>query len=109
MEAIQASGLHYTIFFYNPKIHPQKEYLIRKEENIHFAQKHGVPFIDADYDMDNWFERAKGMEWEPERGVRCTMCFGYALRVHRTLCGGKWLYGDQQFARHLALEKHAAN
>lgn len=24
---------------------------------------------------DNWFERAKGMEWAPERGERCTMCF----------------------------------
>lgn len=75
MEAIQASGIDYTIFFYNPNIHPQKEYLIRKEENIRFAEKHGVPFVDADYDTDNWFERAKGMEWEPERGVRCTMCF----------------------------------
>ncbi|MGU0028119.1 epoxyqueuosine reductase QueH [Klebsiella pneumoniae] len=82
MEAIQASGIDYTIFFYNPNIHPQKEYLIRKEENIRFAEKHGVPFVDADYDTDNWFERAKGMEWEPERGVRCTMCFD--MRFERT-------------------------
>lgn len=82
MEAIQASGIEYTIFFYNPNIHPQKEYLIRKEENIRFAEKHGVPFVDADYDTDNWFERAKGMEWEPERGVRCTMCFD--MRFERT-------------------------
>ena len=35
---------------------------------ICFAQKHGIPFIDADYDMDNWFARAKGMEQDPERG-----------------------------------------
>src|SRR5690606_27246531 len=82
MEAIQASGIDYTIFFYNPNIHPQKEYLIRKEENIRFAEKHGVPFVDADYDTDNWFERAKGMEWEPERGIRCTMCFD--MRFERT-------------------------
>ena len=57
MEAIQASGIDYTIFFYNPNIHPQKEYLIRKEENIRFAEKHGVPFVDADYDTDMRFER----------------------------------------------------
>ncbi|BBU84281.1 hypothetical protein EIMP300_56810 [Escherichia coli] len=50
MEALQASGIDYTIFFYNPNIHPQKEYLIRKDENIRFAEQHGVPFIDADYD-----------------------------------------------------------
>ncbi|EKT56319.1 hypothetical protein OO7_10277 [Providencia sneebia DSM 19967] len=82
MEALQASGINYTIFFYNPNIHPKREYLIRKEENIRFAQKHNIPFVDADYDTDNWFERAKGMEQEPERGVRCTMCFD--MRFERT-------------------------
>ena len=46
------------------------------------AEKHGVTIIDADYDTDNWFERAKGMEHEPERGIRCTMCFD--MRFERT-------------------------
>ncbi len=39
-----------TIFFYNPNIHPKREYDIRKNENIRFAEKMGIPFIDADYD-----------------------------------------------------------
>lgn len=82
MESFLESGIRYTIFFYNPNIHPRKEYDIRKEENIRFAQKHGVPFVDADYDTDNWFARAKGLENEPERGARCTMCFD--MRFERT-------------------------
>lgn len=82
MEAMLASGIDYSIYFYNPNIHPKREYEIRKEENIRFAQAHGIDFIDADYDMDNWFERVKGMEWEPERGVRCTECFD--MRFERT-------------------------
>ncbi|WP_455845364.1 epoxyqueuosine reductase QueH [Pantoea agglomerans] len=82
MEAMLASGIDYTLFFYNPNIHPLKEYELRKEENIRFAEQFGVPFVDADYDKDNWFERARGMEWEPERGVRCTMCFD--MRFERT-------------------------
>lgn len=82
MEAMLASGITYTIFFYNPNIHPRKEYELRKDENIRFAEKFGVPFIDADYDRDNWFERARGMEDEPERGIRCTMCFD--MRFERT-------------------------
>jgi len=82
MEAMLASGINYTIFFYNPNIHPEREYLLRKEENIRFADKHGVPFVDADYDKENWFARARGMEWEPERGIRCTMCFD--MRFERT-------------------------
>ena len=81
--AMLASGIDYTIF-YNPNIHPLKEYELRKEENIRFAEQFGVPFVDADYDKDNWFERARGMEWEPERGVRCTM-FRHALRAHRAV------------------------
>lgn len=82
MEAMLASGINYTIFFYNPNIHPRKEYELRKNENIRFAEKYNVPFIDADYDRDNWFERARGMENEPERGIRCTMCFD--MRFERT-------------------------
>ena len=82
MEAMLASGVDYTIFFYNPNIHPEREYLLRKDENIRFADKHGVPFIDADYDTDNWFARAKGMELDPERGRRCSMCFD--MRFERT-------------------------
>ncbi len=82
MEAMTASGIHYTIFFYNPNIHPKREYEIRKNENIRFAEKHNIPFIDADYDADNWMARAKGLEMEPERGLRCTMCFD--MRFERT-------------------------
>jgi epoxyqueuosine reductase len=82
MEAMQASGIHFTILFYNPNIHPLKEYELRKNENIRFTEKFGIPFVDADYDRDNWFEQAHGMENEPERGIRCTMCFD--MRFERT-------------------------
>lgn len=82
MERLLESGIDYTIFFYNPNIHPVKEYEIRKNENIRFATQHNVPFVDGDYDRDEWFRRAKGMELEPERGIRCTMCFD--MRFVRT-------------------------
>ena len=82
MERMAEAGIKFTIFFYNPNIHPEKEYLLRKEENIRFAEKLGVDFIDCDYDTKNWFERVKGLEWEPERGERCTVCFD--MRFERT-------------------------
>lgn len=82
MEAMAAAGIDFTIFFYNPNIHPRKEYDLRKNENIRFAERCGIPFVDADYDRDDWFERARGMEHEPERGARCTMCFD--MRFERT-------------------------
>jgi len=82
MEAMIAAGIDLTIFFYNPNIHPREEYEIRKNENIRFAKKMNIPFVDADYDRDNWFARAKGMEFEPEKGKRCTVCFD--MRFERT-------------------------
>jgi hypothetical protein len=82
MEALIESSINFAIFFYNPNIHPIQEYLIRKQENIDFANKHQIPFIDADYDKDQWFLRVKGLEWEPERGKRCTACFD--MRFERT-------------------------
>jgi len=75
MEAVAISNIETTVFFYNPNIHPQEEYEIRKDENKRFCEKLGFNFIDADYDKDNWFERIKGLENEPERGARCTQCF----------------------------------
>jgi predicted adenine nucleotide alpha hydrolase (AANH) superfamily ATPase len=89
MEAMLDSKIPFAIYFYNPNIHPTKEYEIRKNENIRYAEKMGIPFIDADYDPDNWFERAKGMENEPERGIRCTACFD--MRFERTA-----LYAKEQ-------------
>ena len=75
MEAVAASEIKTTVYFYNPNIHPLQEYELRKEENKKFCQKLGFNFIDADYDKDKWFDRIKGLENEPERGERCTKCF----------------------------------
>ena len=75
MEAVAASEIKTTVYFYNPNIHPLQEYELRKEENKRYCQKLGFNFIDADYDKDNWFKRIKGLENEPERGERCTKCF----------------------------------
>ena len=82
IETMLASGITPTIFFYNPNIHPKKEYEIRKSEDKRFCEKLGILHVDVDYDVRNWFERVKGLEWEPERGLRCTQCFD--MRFERT-------------------------
>ena len=81
MDALAASHIETTLFFYNPNIHPRDEYEIRKQENIRYAEKLGMDFIDGDYNARDWFERTEGMEWEPERGVRCTACFDMRFEV----------------------------
>ena len=76
------SKVPFSLFFYNPNIHPRHEYERRKQENLDYAEKYNIKFYDMDYDTDAWFERAKGLEMAPERGERCTKCFD--MRFERT-------------------------
>ena len=79
IESLLESSIDLTILFYNPNIHPEKEYEIRKAEIVRFAKKMNIPFIDSDYDQDVWFKRVEGLELEPERGRRCSVCFDMRL------------------------------
>ncbi len=81
METLIGSGIDFSIFFYNPNIHPVKEYEIRKEENIRFAEKHNIPFIDCDYDTDNWFARAKAMKMSLKKASAVPCVLICALNV----------------------------
>lgn len=68
-----------TIFYSNPNIYPEKEYLIRKEEITRYAHRLGLAIIDDDYDHGKWLEAVHGLENEPERGARCLECFKLRL------------------------------
>lgn len=71
-----------VIFYFNPNIYPEEEYLIRKNESKRHAESLGVEWIDGDYDHKKWRCDVSGLEDEPERGHRCERCF--ALRLHQT-------------------------
>lgn len=75
-----------TILYYNPNIFPYDEYLKRKNEQIKLINnmdtKYLVNIIDCDYDNELYEKLIKGLELEPERGSRCTVCF--KLRLKKT-------------------------
>jgi predicted adenine nucleotide alpha hydrolase (AANH) superfamily ATPase len=71
-----------TIFFYNPNIHPETEYEQRLTEMKKLATQLEVPLLPAEYDADVWFRAVKGMEYLPEGGKRCEICF--KLRLEKT-------------------------
>ncbi|MCH5322960.1 MAG: epoxyqueuosine reductase QueH [Helicobacter sp.] len=66
-------------FFYNPNIHPYEEYQIRLSDVKRSCEQLGVPLYEGEYDIQSWFEGAKGLEEEPEKGERCGFCFDYRL------------------------------
>ena len=72
-----------TVFYYNPNIDEVAEYEKRKAEQIRFLRETGwADILDCDHDAQAFAEMAKGLENEPERGVRCYKC--YALRLEKT-------------------------
>ena len=75
-----------TVFYYNPNIYPDSEYYHRVKEQQEFINrfpaKYPVGFIEGDFDTQEFYKAAKGLEQEPERGARCTECF--RLRLGRT-------------------------
>ena len=79
VECLLANGVRPTLFYYNPNIFPDEEYEKRKAECIRHTQLLGLHFVDADYDHTQWLEKVKGLEKEPERGVRCFQCFKIRL------------------------------
>lgn len=69
-----------TVFFYNPNIFPETEYLKRKFEVEKICREWQVPIVDYDYEAQEWHDRvAKGLEDEPEGGARCPLCFKFRL------------------------------
>lgn len=71
-----------VVLFYNPNIHPEEEYLKRKKEVVRVCEEWRVPMIDHDYDPLEWDEKVRGLEEEPEGGLRCVSCIG--MRLLRT-------------------------
>ena len=75
-----------SILFYNPNITDKDEYLKRVEEIKKFISgfktKYPIKLIEGRYDPKEFFDIAKGLEDEPERGKRCFKC--YQLRLNET-------------------------
>lgn len=72
--------LNLSVAFYNPNIRPETEYLKRLEENKKVCAQYNIPFIELEYDNQRWCELTSGLENEPERGHRCSICFYMRLK-----------------------------
>jgi predicted adenine nucleotide alpha hydrolase (AANH) superfamily ATPase len=68
-------------FFYNPNIHPYSEYRLRLFDVKYSCDILGIKLIEASYDFEAWLKAIKGLENEPEKGNRCTVCFDKRLLV----------------------------
>jgi len=68
-------------FFYDPNIHPYSEYRLRLQDVEFSCKELGIELLEGDYDLETWLQLTKGLENEPEKGDRCTVCFDRRLEV----------------------------
>ncbi len=72
-----------TVFYYNPNISIKEEYDYRLSEEKRLISlmklENPVSIIDGDYNPDEFFKAARGLENEPEGGSRCLECFKLRL------------------------------
>ena len=73
-----------TILYYNPNIYPPEEYRRRETELERFVRDAGYrfPVVELPYDPQAFYAAVQGLEQEPEKGARCTVC--YRLRLEQT-------------------------
>ena len=64
-----------TVVYYNPNIYPQGEYEKRKLEQIKLLNIMQIPFLDSDYNENDFLNAVVGLENEKEGGARCNKCF----------------------------------
>ena len=83
IKTMAEEGKDFAVVFYNPNIRPFEEYEKRRDENERVCNIYKVPFIELEYDNEYWCVLTKGLENEPERGKRCSVCF--EMRLKRTM------------------------
>lgn len=69
-----------TCFWYDPNIHPKKEYNKRLKEFKRICKIEKIKYIEWEYDTETFFENTKWLEDLKERWERCFKCYDFRLR-----------------------------
>ena len=75
-------GYQVCAYFYNPNIFPEEEYLRRLDAERKLCKHFDVELVEAEYNPQEYYDYVKGLESEPEKGLRCDKCF--ELRLLKT-------------------------
>jgi ribonuclease HII len=69
-------------YWYDPNVQPQAEEKKRFQAFVRVCEIEWVDYIRGEYDVKNFFTQIKWLEYTPERGEKCTIC--YDMRLERT-------------------------
>jgi len=78
-EKLMLRGFEVILYFSNSNIFPTEEYQRRLDSARRLAQIWEVVIEEDTYDHTEWLKRIRGHESDPEKGMRCRLCFDYSL------------------------------
>ncbi len=96
-------GYSVVVYFYNPNIYPESEYLKRLKAEKTLCNHFGCELIIGDYEQDVYYRAVKGLELEPEKGKRCDKCF--ELRLSKAAQKANEL-GIKEFTTSMVISPH---
>lgn len=73
--ALGEEGYEVTGYFYGNNIHPEAEWLMRRDAVLKLADIMRCGVKLAPYEPDLWLLSAEALKDEPEGGARCRLCF----------------------------------
>lgn len=94
-----------TLYYYNPNIEPEEEYLHRLSEQKRLLSllPGNIPLLPCEWENDAFRAFGNAMAQEPEGGKRCLSCF--ALRLRRTAEAAR-ANGFEYFTTTLSVSPH---
>lgn len=96
-------GYCVVVYFYNPNIFPEDEYQKRLEAEKTLCVSMNCELIVGDYRPEVYYDYVKGLENEPEKGLRCDKCF--ELRLENAAKLAKKL-GIEEFTTSMVISPH---
>lgn len=100
-----------TVFFYNPCITDEEEYILRRENQKKFLNAYNeerigkgrIRFLEGPYQPGTFLKLAEGHESDPEGGGRCSLCF--TQRLEKTAETAQ-MTGNDYFGTTLTVSPH---
>jgi len=103
IEHLKELGYEPVVYFFNPNIFPEIEYIKRLEAQKILCDRLCCELIVEEYVPDAFNKIAVGLENEPEKGKRCNVCF--ELRLLKTAQKACSL-GIENFATSITISPH---
>lgn len=100
---LKGMGYSPVVYFCNPNLDTEEEFERRLEAQRILCNHFGVELVVEEYNHQEYLDYVKGLEQEPERGLRCDKCI--KLRLLKTAHKAKEL-GIEEFTTSLVISPH---